>query len=82
IGDEMAKKLFRDGRLTIDFPKVSAKSDVYDVYMTGKIEVRVDTHKDYSMEATILARDLDKTIAAVHELAGIAGLSRLMSCAS
>ncbi|MGO8655710.1 hypothetical protein ACC771_08450, partial [Rhizobium ruizarguesonis] len=67
--DEMAKKLFLDGRLTIEFPKVSAKSDVYDVDMTGKIEGRVDTQKDYSMEATILTRDLDKTIAAVQELA-------------
>ncbi|PDT09498.1 MULTISPECIES: hypothetical protein [unclassified Rhizobium] len=68
-GEEMAKKLFRDGRLAVEFPKISAKSGVYDVDMTGKIEGRVDTEKDYSMEATILARDLDKTIAAVQELA-------------
>jgi hypothetical protein len=68
-GEEMSKKLFRDGRLAVEFPKVSAKSDVYDLDMTGKIEGRVDTEKDYSMEATILARDLDKTIAAVQELA-------------
>ncbi|KAF5885321.1 hypothetical protein FY112_11895, partial [Rhizobium sp. PEPV16] len=68
-GEEMAKKFFRDGRLAVEFPKVSAKSDVYDIDMTGKIEGRVDTEKDYSMEATILARDLDKTIAAVQELA-------------
>ncbi|WP_411197097.1 hypothetical protein [Rhizobium sp.] len=68
-GEEMGKKLFRDGRIAVEFPKVSAKSDVYDVDVTGKIEGRVDTEKDYSMEATILARDLDKTIAAVQELA-------------
>ncbi|AHG46303.1 hypothetical protein RLEG12_25030 [Rhizobium leguminosarum bv. trifolii CB782] len=68
-GEEMAKKLFHDGRLAVEFPKISAKSQVYDVDMTGKIEGRVDTQKDYSMEATILARDLDKTIAAVQELA-------------
>ncbi|MBX4955481.1 hypothetical protein [Rhizobium lentis] len=68
-GEEMAKKLFRDGRVAIDFPKISAKSQVYDVDMTGRMEGRVDTQKDYSMEATILARDLDKTIAAVQELA-------------
>ncbi|MBB3914036.1 hypothetical protein [Rhizobium fabae] len=68
-GEEMAKKLFRDGRLAVEFPKISAKSDVYDIDMTGKIEGRVDAEKDYSMEATILARDLDKTIAAVQELA-------------
>lgn len=68
-GEEMGKKLFRDGRLAVEFPKISAKSDVYDIDMTGKIEGRVDTEKDYSMEATILARDLDKTIASVQELA-------------
>ncbi|ARM89371.1 hypothetical protein RHEC894_CH03096 [Rhizobium sp. CIAT894] len=68
-GEEMSKKLFRDGRLTVEFPKISAKSQVYDVDMTGKIEGRVDSQKDYSMEATILARDLDKTIAAIQELA-------------
>ncbi|MBX4894316.1 hypothetical protein [Rhizobium bangladeshense] len=68
-GEEMAKKLFRDGRLAVEFPRISAKSAVYDVDMTGKIEGRVDTEKDYSMEATILARDLDKTITAVQELA-------------
>ena len=68
-GEEMGKKLFRDGLLTVEFPKISAKSGVYDVDVTGKIEGRVDTEKDYSMEATILARDLDKTIAAVQELA-------------
>lgn len=68
-GEEMGKKLFRDGQLTVEFPKISAKSDVYDIDMTGKIEGRVDSQKDYSMEATILARDLDKTIAAVQELA-------------
>ncbi|PDT31966.1 hypothetical protein CO660_00670 [Rhizobium sp. L9] len=68
-GEEMAKKLFRDGRLAVEFPKISAKSQVYDVDITGRIEGRVDTEKDYSMEATILARDLDKTIAAVQELA-------------
>ncbi|ACI56034.1 conserved hypothetical protein [Rhizobium leguminosarum bv. trifolii WSM2304] len=68
-GEEMGKKLFRDGRVTVEFPKISAKSNVYDIDVTGKIEGRVDTEKDYSMEATILARDLDKTIAAVQELA-------------
>ncbi|MBX4969314.1 hypothetical protein [Rhizobium binae] len=68
-GEEMSKKLFRDGRLKVEFPKISAKSEAYDVDVTGKIEGRVDTEKDYSMEATILARDLDKTIASVQELA-------------
>ncbi|ANL28973.1 hypothetical protein AMC90_CH03187 [Rhizobium phaseoli] len=68
-GEEMGKKLFRDGRLAVEFPRISAKSGVYDVDMTGRIEGRVDTEKDYSMEATILARDLDKTISAVQELA-------------
>jgi hypothetical protein len=68
-GRKAAEKLFPGGTLVIDFPKVSAKSEVYDVDISGKIEGRIDTEKDYRMDASILARDLDKTIAAVQDLA-------------
>ncbi|WP_454850156.1 hypothetical protein [Rhizobium binxianense] len=68
-GKKAAEKLFPDGALVIDFPKVSARSEVYDVDISGKIEGRIDTEKDYRLDASILARDLDKTIAAVQELA-------------
>ena len=68
-GEKAAEKLFRNGQITIDFPKISAKSDVYDIDMNGSIKGQVGSEKDYSMEATVFARDLDKTIAAVQELA-------------
>ncbi len=68
-GKKAAERLFKGGELVMDFPKISAVSSVYDAEISGKIRGRIDTSKDYSMDATVLARDLDKTIAAVQELA-------------
>jgi hypothetical protein len=67
-GKKAAEKLFHNGEIVIDFPKVSAKSSVYDLDISGKIRGRLDTDKDYTMKATILARDYDKTIAAIQDL--------------
>ncbi|CCM76618.1 hypothetical protein [Rhizobium mesoamericanum] len=68
-GKKAAERLFKGGELVMDFPKISAVSSVYDAEVSGKIRGRIDSSKDYSMDATVLARDLDKTIAAVQELA-------------
>jgi hypothetical protein len=68
-GQQAAEKLFPGGILKIDFPKVSAKSSVYDVEISGEMEGRVDTQKDYKVNASIVARGYDETIAAVQELA-------------
>lgn len=68
-GQKAVERLFKGGELVMDFPKISAVSGVYDAEISGKVRGRVDTSKEYSMDATILARDLDKTIAAVQELA-------------
>ena len=68
-GQQAAEKLFPGGILKVDFPKVSAKSSVYDVAVSGKLEGRVGTQTDYKLNASIVARDYDKTIAAVQELA-------------
>jgi hypothetical protein len=68
-GQQAAEKLFPGGILKVDFPKVSVKSSVYDVEVSGEMEGRVDTQKDYKVNASIVARDYDKTIAAVQELA-------------
>ncbi|MEK1892831.1 MAG: hypothetical protein AAAB20_06020 [Rhizobium sp.] len=68
-GKKAVERLFKGGELVMDFPKISAVSGVYDAEISGKIRGRVDTSKDYTMDATVLARDLDKTIAAVQELA-------------
>ncbi|MBB3315832.1 hypothetical protein FHT77_001697 [Rhizobium sp. BK181] len=68
-GKKAAERLFKGGELVMDFPKISAVSGVYDAEFSGQVRGRIDTSKDYSMDATVLARDLDKTIAAVQELA-------------
>ncbi|TCU17190.1 hypothetical protein [Rhizobium sullae] len=69
-GKKAVERLFRDGKFVMDFPKISAKSGVYDIDMSAKVESRLDAGKDeYALQASILARDYDKTIAAVQELA-------------
>ncbi|RUM21376.1 hypothetical protein EFQ99_26565 [Rhizobium vallis] len=65
----MIRKLFLNGEFVIDVPKIRVKSEVYDLDISGRINGRLESEKDYSMEATVLARDLDKTIAAVQGLA-------------
>jgi hypothetical protein len=68
-GKQAAEKLFHDGILVVDLPKFTAVSDVYDIDVTGRLQGRVDTQKDYSLQASVLARDLDKSITAIQELA-------------
>jgi hypothetical protein len=68
-GKQAAEKLFREGVVVVDLPKFTALSDVYDIDVTGKLQGRVDSQKDYSMQASVLARDLDKSIAAIQDLA-------------
>ncbi|MBB3136769.1 hypothetical protein FHS26_004526 [Rhizobium pisi] len=69
FGEKGMQKLFPDGEVTIDVPKVNVRSDIYDFDISGEIKGRVDGAEQYSMEATILARDLDKTITALQGLA-------------
>lgn len=68
-GQQAAEKLFPGGLFKVDFPKVSAKSDVYDVELSGELEGSAYNKKDYKLNASIVARGYDKTIAAVQELA-------------
>jgi hypothetical protein len=68
-GKKAVERLFKGGDLVIEFPKISLASKVYDAEISGKIRGRIDTEKEYSMDASILARDFDKTIAAIQELA-------------
>jgi hypothetical protein len=50
------------GTLVIDIPKVSAKSPMYEIEMSGKITSDIHQKGRLSAQATILARDYDKTI--------------------
>ncbi|MBB3655197.1 hypothetical protein FHX15_000396 [Rhizobium sp. BK650] len=68
-GKQAVEKLFPDGVVVVNLPKFTAVADLYDIDVTGRLQGRIDTQKDYSVEASVLARDLDKSIAAVQELA-------------
>jgi hypothetical protein len=68
-GQQAAEKLFPGGILKVEFPKLAARSSVYDVELSGVLEGRVDAQNAYKLNASIVARDYDKTIAAVQELA-------------
>jgi hypothetical protein len=63
------EKLIEGHDFVVAFPKIAAVSGVYDAEISGEMRGDPKTQKDYSMKATILARDFDKTIAAVQELA-------------
>lgn len=61
--------MFPDGTMTINFPKISAVSGLYDVSASGSMRGWLNEKDRVSMKMTVLARDLDKTIAAVQEAA-------------
>jgi hypothetical protein len=63
------EKLVEGHDFVVAFPKIAAVSSVYDADISGEIRGDPKMKKEYSMKATILARDFDKTIAAVQELA-------------
>jgi hypothetical protein len=63
------EKLIEGRDFVVAFPKIAAVSSVYDADISGEIRGDPKTKKEYSMKASIVARDFDKTIAAVQELA-------------
>lgn len=64
-----AEKLLPGRIVKADFPRVAAKSAVYDLEVSGGLQGRIDTQKGVTLNALIVARDYDKTIAAVQQLA-------------
>jgi hypothetical protein len=66
--DKMFEKLISGG-MTVSFPKISARSSVYDVEVSGEVRGTPMSQTDYSMNASILVRDFDKTVTAIQELA-------------
>lgn len=67
--DKAFEKLLSDGNMVVGFPKISAKSSVYDAEISGELRGKPGSSKEYSMNASIVARDFDKTIAAIQDLA-------------
>ncbi|CDZ25320.1 hypothetical protein [Neorhizobium galegae] len=61
-GERLGKAFLDDGQLTIDFPRVAAKSALYDVEASGKIKGYPEEKERYTLETSILARDVDKLI--------------------
>ncbi len=63
------RRSFSRPHVKADFPRVAAKSAVYDLEVSGGLQGRIDTQKGVTLNALIVARDYDKTIAAVQQLA-------------
>ncbi|TXI11282.1 MAG: hypothetical protein E6Q76_02730 [Rhizobium sp.] len=68
-GETLKRTMFPSGYGTLEFPKISAMSGVYDVEISGQLKGSTKPHSGYSLQATILARDFDKTVAAIQEAA-------------
>lgn len=66
---KLQQAMFPHGTMTINFPKISAVSGLYDVEASGSMRGWLNEKDRVSMKMTVLARDLDKTIAAVQEAA-------------
>jgi len=69
VDAKLQKAMFPDGTVTINYPKISAVSSLYDVEASGSMKGWLDEKDRVSMKMTVFARDLDKTIAAVQEAA-------------
>ncbi|WP_283194179.1 hypothetical protein [Rhizobium sp. AN80A] len=67
--DKAFAKLMTNGEMVVAFPKISARSSVYDAEISGEVRGVPKSTTEYSMTASILARDFDKTITAIQELA-------------
>ncbi|MFK0162403.1 hypothetical protein [Rhizobium sp. NPDC090279] len=69
MDEKLQKAMFPDGTMTINFPKISAVSGLYDVEASGTMRGWLTEKDRVAMKMTVLARDLDKTIAAIQEAA-------------
>jgi len=59
---ELNNIVLPDGKMHIAFTNVAAKSDVYDISLTGTMMVNPDNSDKPEADITITARDLDKTV--------------------
>jgi hypothetical protein len=67
--DELAKAFLNDGQITVDFPKVVARSPLYDLEASGKVKGYPDEKDRYTLETSVLARDIDRLIKHFQEMA-------------
>lgn len=68
--DEIGKSILKDGRVHIEVPEFEATSPLYNLSLKGHIstDAKSDSAKA-NAEFDVTARDLDKTIAGIQELA-------------
>jgi hypothetical protein len=63
---EQAKEIDRiilpDGKMHIEFANVAAKSDIYDISLSGTMMVNPNDSDKPEADITVTARDLDKTV--------------------
>jgi hypothetical protein len=69
LDEKLQKAMFPDGTVTINFPKISAVSGLYDIEASGSMRGWLNEKDRVAMKMTVLARDLDKTIAAIQDAA-------------
>ncbi|MDL2397354.1 hypothetical protein [Rhizobium mayense] len=69
MDDKLQRAMFPDGTMTINFPKISAISGLYDIEASGSMRGWLNEKDRATVKMTVLARDLDKTIAAVQDAA-------------
>ena len=65
----LTRTIFPSGYGTVEFPRISARSGVYDVEASGELKASIQNRKSYSLQATIVARNFDATVAAVQDAA-------------
>lgn len=61
-GERLGRAFLKDGQITIDFPRISAKSDLYDIEASGTVRGYPEQKDRYTLKTTIYARDVDKLI--------------------
>lgn len=69
MGKRLGDAVFPNHKMKVEVPEISAVSSVYDIAASGKIEVDLQNSKHFALEASILARDYDKTIAFIQNAA-------------
>jgi len=60
--ERLGKAFINDGELAIDFPKIVARSSLYDLEASGRITGYPDQRSRYRLETSIMARDIDRLI--------------------
>ena len=67
--EKAGKAIFPNDTVTVEFPKIAARSPAYDLEVSGNVTSSVSRSDQFALDASIYARDYDATIAAVQKAA-------------